>query len=148
MCYYGKQLYPESEFEYDIGFKENCGGTSKYDLFIPAYENKQTLTEVSQITGVSKNIIHTNMTNKVLTSNENRKEILYGKKPIVQLSLSGEFIKNFDSSWEVYEKLGLKVNSCVSGLTRHCHGYLFVKKEDYESGNYNIPEKIRLFNKD
>lgn len=30
-----KELYPDSEFEYDIGFKGRRGGSSKYDLYIP-----------------------------------------------------------------------------------------------------------------
>ena len=82
-----------------------------------------------------------------LTCKKDRKEIIYGKKPVVQLTLSGEFMREFESGWQVYKELGYKVDACVSGLTRHAHGYLFIKKEDYESGNYNIPEKVRLFNK-
>lgn len=228
MCYYGKKIYPNSEFEYDIGFKGDNGGTSKYDLFIPKYNGKDTLfefqsrfhdskkeldkrkmefainnkynflaidsrdispvealykyydikvsnkeiqenflfsrnydmkevqklldknlsvKEISKITCISENIIYHNMSDGNLLCRKDRKEILYGKKPVVQLTLSGEYIRDFTSGWEVYKELGYKVDSCVAGLTRHCHGFLFIKKEDYESGNYIIPEKVRLFNK-
>lgn len=228
MCYYGKQLYPESEFEYDAGFRGHHGGISEYDLFIPNYKGSNTLFEfqsrfhdyktefdkekkkfaedtgytfiaidcreispieavfkyynikvtdkeiqenflfnknydmkkvqelldknlsvknISQITKISENVIYHNMHSGYLIQKENRKEALYGKCPVIQLTLSGEFIKEFESGWAVFKELGFKVDSCVSGLTRHAHGYLFIKKSDYESGNYIIPKKVRLFNK-
>jgi len=228
MCYYGKQTYPESKFEYNIGFKGDNGGTSKYDLFIPKYLGKDTLfefqsrfhdyktdldkrkksfaensgynfisidsrsispidavynyykikvsekdiqenflfkkkhdmeavqslldenltvKEISKITKISENVIYHNMCVGNFVLKENRKEVLYGKCPVIQLTLSGEYMREFDSGWSVYKELGFKVDSCVAGLTRHAHGYLFIKKEDYECGNYKIPKKVRLFNK-
>jgi predicted DNA-binding protein YlxM (UPF0122 family) len=229
MCYYGKEIYPNSEFEYDIGFKGDSGGTSKYDLFIPDYNglptlfefqsrfhdykiefdkrkkkfaedsgyrlipvdprkispieslykyyginvsNKEiqenflftrnydmkkvqellnknlTVSEISEITNISKNIIHNTISKGFLELRKDRKEVLYGKTPVIQMTITGDFIKEFDSSWQVYKELGYNVWSCLSGICHHCHGYLFVKKDDYKSGNYTIPEKIRLFNKD
>lgn len=102
---------------------------------------------VSDITGISKNVIHHGLAVGLLLPKENRKSVLYGKTPIVQLDLSGNFIRYFDSGWQAYKELGFKVESCVSGKTRHSHQYLFIKREDYEKGNYTIPSKIRIFNK-
>ena len=45
MSIIAKHLYPNSENEYDIGFKGDNGGVSKYDLFIPSYKGKNTLFE-------------------------------------------------------------------------------------------------------
>jgi len=44
-CILAEYFYPESEFEKDIGFKGLNGGSSKYDLYIPKYNNKNTLFE-------------------------------------------------------------------------------------------------------
>lgn len=40
-----KNNYENVEFEYDIGFKGDDGGVSKYDLYIPNYKSKPTLIE-------------------------------------------------------------------------------------------------------
>lgn len=105
-----------------------------------------SVKKISEITGVPEHCIHHKMRDGTLSKAKDRKFVLYGKTPIVQLDLEGNFIKRFDSSYAAFKELGYRVDSCVAGLTRHAHCFIFIKELDYISKNYKIPDKIRVFN--
>ena len=151
-----REITPIEAVNVYFGINLNLEDVSKNKDFVRDYDlyEAQMLLDknlsvacVSDITGISKNIIYHELSQGVLIGKEDRKSVLYGKTKIVQLDLYGNFIRYFDSGWQAYKELGFKVDSCVSGKTRHSHQYLFIKREDYEKGNYDIPKKIRIFNK-
>lgn len=151
-----RDITPIEAVYFYFGVKININDLHNQKDFIRDYDLNEvqklldknlSVNSISTITGISKNIINHWMKTKILEQRADRKQVLYGKTPVVQLDLLGNFIKEFDSGWQVYKELGFKVDSCVSGKTRHCHGFLFIKKYDYESNNYSIPKKIRIFNK-
>jgi group I intron endonuclease len=54
------------------------------------------------------------------------------KKPILQYSLDGEFIKEWDSATTVQNKLGIERHSiyrCLNGKSKSCAGFLWKRKE-------------------
>ena len=59
-------------------------------------------------------------------------------KPVIQLSLDGEFIAEFPSSIEGAESLGKSsgknINSCCRGKSKTAYGFIWKFKEDYNSG--------------
>lgn len=142
----------EKYFKIDIS-PEEIASHLKFSL-TKDYQHAQELLlknisvkEISKITGISEHCIHHKMRDGTLSTAENRKSVLFGKTPIVQLDLNGNFIKKFDSSYAIFKELGYNVSSCVLGLTRHSHCFIFIKESDYISNNYEIPNKIRVFNK-
>lgn len=139
-------------YHLDISSKEiaeqlKFSAPKKYDEVQKLLLNNISVQRVSEITGISKNCINHRIQDGTLSVAEDRKFVLYGKIPIVQLDLNGNFVKEFDSSYAAYKELGYKVDSCVSKRTRHSHCFIFIKKSDYLSRNYELPQKIRVFNK-
>ena len=66
-------------------------------------------------------------------------------KVVLQYTLSGEFIREFQSAREASQILGFghtSVSNCASGLEREntLHGYIFIYKEDIES----LPRRLKL----
>lgn len=60
------------------------------------------------------------------------------KKPVLQYSMKGEFINEYESALEASENLGFgktSVSNCASGMIREntLHGYIFIYKEDIDS---------------
>lgn len=222
-----KKYYPDVEFEKDIGYRGVNGGISKYDLYIPNLNGKNTLIEfqsryhdfeekkindknkkkfaidngyelicydsrTTTIEYVLKkyfkklDCVPEDIINDVKSFNknielENAQELLdlnmsvpkiakklgvtkwniygaidsgrltrrtkYGRKPIVMLDQSGEYISEFESVGKCYEETGINSKSSIYQNHITKDGYYFVKKEDYESGNYSIPIKHNSVNK-
>jgi len=65
------------------------------------------------------------------------------KVPIIQLSMSGEFINEFSSSIEATNILGFSTRSAISnvlnGRSKSASNSFWVKKELYEKGEYTLP---------
>ena len=73
-------------------------------------------------------------------------------KPIVQLTLTGEFIKEFKSSSQCERITGLKqgnINACLRKKTKQAFGYVWVYKKDYNKlHDYSIFDKIYQYSID
>lgn len=55
-----------------------------------------------------------------------------GKRPIIQYTIDGDFIKEFESIQDANRELGVSekyVSKHLRGLTRTCKGYIFKYKE-------------------
>lgn len=50
------------------------------------------------------------------------------KKPIVQYSLDGTFVKEFDSTTEAVRLYGTGVTRCLKGQQKYCHNFIFKYK--------------------
>lgn len=79
---------------------------------------------------------------KILSeAKKGEKNPMYGKcgslshrsKPIIQLSMNGEYIKEWASAREAAQIYGMHVSSCARGERRSCGGYRWVYKKDYTS---------------
>lgn len=65
------------------------------------------------------------------------------KVPVVQLTLQGNFVKEFDSYANAAKEVGCNASSimsCCNGELKSSHGYMWIKKEDYNNNNV-IPYK-------
>lgn len=62
-------------------------------------------------------------------------------KPVIQLSLQGEFIKKFQSIQECVEETGGKhqnISACCRGISKSCKGSIWLFEENYNSeANYS-----------
>lgn len=82
----------------------------------------------------------------------------YHEKPVVQLTLDGEYINTFSTMREAGERLDIDpsyISKCVRKIRAQAEGYAFVSKEDYEKpGFIFVPstktkyQKIVALNKD
>ena len=65
------------------------------------------------------------------------------KIPIIQLSMTGEFINEFDSTSEASDILGFSshsaINNVLGGRSKSAASSFWVKKENYEKGDYLLP---------
>lgn len=67
------------------------------------------------------------------------------KRPVLQYTINGEFIREFSSAMEASEILGYgrtSVSNCASGLKREntLHGFIFVYKDNIDS----LPQRLKL----
>jgi len=74
------------------------------------------------------------------TSEQTKEKLkLINNIEIIQLSLDGEFIKEWISGHEAARQLNYKssnINRCVNGFIKTYKNYLWVKKGDYNNNNY------------
>lgn len=73
--------------------------------------------------------------NDPLPINDISKSCIYGKRKVVQLSLSGEFIAEYNSLAEAYRTIEEIDNGCISqaclGRRENAYGYKWVYSEEY-----------------
>jgi hypothetical protein len=71
------------------------------------------------------------------------------KKPIVQLTLDGDFVAFWNSATDYVEKHNLRsirgIRNCCTGAINSCYGFQWMNKEDYESilREKNSSEKLK-----
>ena len=64
-------------------------------------------------------------------------------EPIIQLSLQGEFIKEWKSATEVQEQLGINrknISQCITGKNKTAGGYKWVTHEQFNLVLYKVKE--------
>ena len=74
---------------------------------------------------------------KVKSSEAIEKQRISISKPVVQLTLGGEFVREYLNSVEASKALGCsttQVRNCIYGRRKTCRGFLFQFKEDYING--------------
>lgn len=74
---------------------------------------------------------------KVKSSEAIEKQRISISKPVVQLTLNGEFVREYLNSVEASKSLGCsttQVRNCIYGRRKTCKGFLFKFKEDYING--------------
>lgn len=62
-------------------------------------------------------------------------------KPIIQLDVSFNFIKEWKSATEVEKTLGIgrkNISQCITGRSKTAGGYVWVTKEQFESVKYKV----------
>jgi group I intron endonuclease len=57
------------------------------------------------------------------------------KKPVLQYSLTGDFIKEWSSPKEVYELLNIQCNNCCNGISKTACGFIWKYKEQVTNEN-------------
>ena len=60
------------------------------------------------------------------------------KVPVIQLTLQGEFVKEFDSYTDAAKEVNGKVSAiigCCNGDLKSAYGYMWLKKNDYNTNN-------------
>lgn len=137
--YFGDGVVTEEMRRTAIRFKPDFD----YDYCQQLLDENIAITDIAEIMGETKHRIAHRIKDGRLPISEDRKRVLFGKEPVVQLTLHGEFVAEYESSYRVYQEKGWGVSTCVSGFTRHCQGFVFLKKTDYESGYYSLPVFIR-----
>jgi hypothetical protein len=84
-------------------------------------------------------------------SKETRQKINESKyKPIVQLDKDGNYITTYPSKKSAVEALNIKsgdhISDCCSNKRFLCGGFMWAYEEDYIKPNFDVTEKIKLFN--
>lgn len=220
------EYYEGVVFEKDIGFKGDKGYPSRYDLFIPCYNDKPTLIEfqsrfhddrecfdkrkmefaeshgyvfysfdhrdhlvedvvtllfpnlksvpswvktrlslfqkpdlsglqtlldrrmstkeIAEVLKTTESIILNAIRDGVAQRKDDHMKHVYNIKPIIQLDLSGNFIKEYSAINQVKIQAGINPFSNLQGKSKHAGGYLWLYKSDYINGNYEIPDKNKL----
>lgn len=114
-----------------------------FDAVQKGLDEGKSCAQISRDLGISVHKIYGRLYDGTLIDNPKRYEAAYGKRGVVQLTLDGKFVKQYDSQHAVYKETGWKVDGCLSGRCKHSHGFLFVSIDNYKSGNFVIPDKIR-----
>lgn len=97
-----------------------------------------TYKEIEKIMGVGNGTINHAVNSKRLQLPPNHHRVTRNIHSIIQLSMNGDFIDEFNTSYEMMHKLGYRV--IVTKNKQQCsYGYFWLVKEDYESNNYTIP---------
>ncbi|MGW6611834.1 NUMOD1 domain-containing DNA-binding protein, partial [Peribacillus butanolivorans] len=71
------------------------------------------------------------------------------RKPVIQLSLDGDFIKEWESATEVQRELGIhqtNISYVCKGKKKSAGGFLWIYKEDYSL--QKVSDKVKFFKKD
>lgn len=71
------------------------------------------------------------------------------KKPILQFTKDGEFIKKWDSGTQIEKETGIKQNkisACLKGRCKTTAGYKWVYEKDYEKIPFKVFD-LELYNK-
>jgi group I intron endonuclease len=74
---------------------------------------------------------------KISVANSKRQD-LSNKRKVLQFDLSGNFIKEWLSVWDVYLSTGLhyaSITQCCKGLSNKSHGYIWKYKDKYTGDN-------------
>lgn len=95
----------------------------------------------------SKNNMGVSRGKGIPKSKEHIKNMSKGKlKPVLQYDLNGHFIKEWEGSIEVKNILNLYINPCLNGKAKTSGGYIWRKKTDPLSPNFDL--NIFLMKKD
>ncbi len=138
----------------DIPLDDYAKRTIGYEMhFDYAYVQKRinemaTCKQIADEIGVSVHLIYNRMRAGLIKEAAERKQKIYGQYPVVQLSITGDLIKQYESQSNIYKTTGLKVGSCLQGKTKTCGGYVFISLDDYESNNYSLPTRYRYRGED
>lgn len=66
-------------------------------------------------------------------------------KPIIQLTVNGEYVQEWLGARDVHRHLGYvpnNINLCANGKSKQAYGFLWIFKEKYESPSFNVFEHM------
>lgn len=138
--FFGEEYVTEDAIKLAIRYKPDFD----YGYCQALLDKNLTISKISEIMGVSPHKISHRIRDGRLSLREDRKQVLYKTEPVIQLTPRGDFVSEYKSSYQVLKQKGWMVSSCLSGVSRHSHGYVFIRKSDYESGNYTLPITLKI----
>lgn len=139
----------------DIGYNLTSGGEGELGITL-SEETKRKISENhadvsgknNPMYGKSFSMEHRkNISNSKKNYHKNNKSKL--TKELLQFSVSGEFIKKWDSISEAETALnasGIKQYLC-SNYRSNCVGYIWIKRDDYDNDSKILEEKLDTYKK-
>lgn len=115
------------------------------------FDQGKTAMEIVDIMKVKYGAIRGAIDSKRVVLPNGYREKVWNIKPIVQLTLDGEFVSEYKSMREVEEKLGISEGTLWGALNKNrgniCNNFIWLFKEDYDAENYEILSKFNIINR-
>ena len=102
-----------------------------------------SISKIAEIMGCKSGALYSAVRDGRLKKNSDHNIRVYGIKQVVQLDMSGNFVQEFPSRNSAYVSTGINLDSALKGICKYAGGYIWLYKEVYERGDYQIPLKAR-----
>lgn len=139
---YWIDYYNSCDINYGYNICPEAGSNRGYKRSEESKEKmRKYTTENSRMRGN-----HHNEETKKLMSEIKKEQYEKSKYPIYQFDLNGVFIKEWASTIEASSNLDISNGNILFVIKKEkmtAGGFIWCKKEDYESGNFNIEESIK-----